>query len=150
MRIYLGFFWLTYGVSKFEPDWAGGKREFLQAVQFSAQDTGEPYKSFLTTVVIPHQAVFAELIAYGETLVGIALILGLLTKVGTIGGMFLTFNYFFAIGAYKVWLGLHATELLLFVLSFYLTIVPTEKYFSLDAIVWKWIRFPKRGFGPRS
>ena len=139
MRVYLGVYWITYGLSKFEPNWAAGKREFLSAVQFSVPDAGEPYKTFLNSVVIPHQAVFAELIAYGETLVGIALILGLLTKVGTIGAMFLTFNYFFAIGAYQVWLGLHATEMLLFVLCLFLTLMPTDRYLSLDAVLRPWV-----------
>ena len=85
LRVYLGVVWFTYGRSKFEPNWAGGHHEFLSAVNDAAKGTGEPFRSLLTHVVIPNQAVFAQLIAFGETLVGISLILGLLTRAGAAG-----------------------------------------------------------------
>ena len=33
LRIYVGLLWLAYGASKLEPNWVGGKLEFLQAVK---------------------------------------------------------------------------------------------------------------------
>jgi thiosulfate dehydrogenase [quinone] large subunit len=133
LRIYVGLVWLTYGTSKFGPDWAGGKREFLSAVTFAASDTGEPFRSFLRNIVIPNQAIFANLIAWGETLVGIALILGLLTKAGAAGGMFLSANYYFATGNYRLHFGLESIELMLFVLSTYLLISRSDAVLSSDS-----------------
>ncbi|MGB9653558.1 MAG: DoxX family protein [Candidatus Cybelea sp.] len=134
MRVYLGLVWFTYGSSKFEPNWAGGQREFLSAVTFAAKGTGEPFHSFLTHVVIPNQAIFAQLIAFGETLVGISLILGLLTRVGAAGGVFLAANYYFA-GQYLSRFGLESIELALLILSLYVLISPSADVLSADSWV---------------
>lgn len=136
LRIYVGLVWLTYGSSKLEPDWAGGKREFLSAVTYAAKATGEPFRNFLVHVVIPNQAIFAQLIAYGETLVGVSLILGLLTRAGAAGGIFLAANYLFATGNYRMRFGLESIELMLMVLSVYLFLSPRGAVLSVDS----WIR----------
>lgn len=133
----MGCFWLTYGTSKFERDWAAGKREFLDAVTFSAKGTSEPFRGLLTNFVVPHQAVFAELIAYGETLVGIALLLGLLTKVGAVGSMFLSANYYLATGKFTVYFGIESLELMIFVIGLLLLILPSNEYISIDALLRK-------------
>ena len=135
LRVYTGLVWFTYGTSKFEPNWAGGRQEFLSAVTYSASSTGEPFQSFLANVVIPNQHVFAELIAIGETLVGLSLILGLLTKAGALGGMFLSANYYLATGRYKSHIGLESIELMLFVLSFFLLVTPSAGFLSLDDLI---------------
>ena len=83
----------------------------------------------------PNQGVFAWLIAYGETLVGVALILGLFTKAGAIGGMFLSLNYFLARGQYKSRLGLESLELMLFVFSLLLLVLPAARTLSLDSLL---------------
>jgi thiosulfate dehydrogenase (quinone) large subunit len=51
------------------------------------------YKHFLETTVIPNSPVFAQLTAWGETVVGIGLTLGLLTGVASMIGLVLVFNY---------------------------------------------------------
>ena len=51
------------------------------------------YKTFVEGTVIPHAALFASLVAWGETLVGISLILGLGAGLGALGGLFLSLNY---------------------------------------------------------
>jgi thiosulfate dehydrogenase (quinone) large subunit len=51
------------------------------------------YKHFLETTVIPNSPVFAQLTAWGETVVGIGLTLGLLTGVASVIGLVLVFNY---------------------------------------------------------
>ena len=131
----MGCFWLTYGTSKFEPNWAGGKREFLDAITFAAKGTTEPFRGFLVNFVVPHQAVFAELIAYGETLVGIALLLGLLTKLGALGSMFLSANYYFATGKFILYLGIESQELMIFVVGILLLILPSSQYVSVDSLL---------------
>jgi thiosulfate dehydrogenase (quinone) large subunit len=132
-RVYVGCVWFAYGTSKFEPEWA--RTEFLFTVKQCVAHSSGPINAFLTGVVVPNQSTFATLIAYGETLVGIALVLGLLTKAGAIGGMFLSTNYFLVTGQYKSRLGLESIELMLFVFSLLLLVLPSAGTFSLDALV---------------
>jgi len=132
-RVYLGCVWFAFGTSKFEPDWA--RTEFLSAVKDCVAHSSGPIHAFLSGVVVPNQSTFATLIAYGETLVGIALVLGLLTKAGAIGGMFLSLNYFLMTGQYKSRLGLESLELMLFVFSLLLLVLPSARTFSLDSLV---------------
>jgi len=51
------------------------------------------YKQFLEGTVIPNSQVFAQMTAWGETVVGIGLTLGLLTGLASLVGMFLVINY---------------------------------------------------------
>lgn len=51
------------------------------------------YKHFLETTVIPNSHLYAQLTAWGETVVGIGLTLGLLTGVASLVGLFLVANY---------------------------------------------------------
>jgi thiosulfate dehydrogenase (quinone) large subunit len=136
LRVYLGLVWFTYGKSKLEPNWAGGTREFLSAVTDAASSTTGAFKTFLTSVVVPHQNIFAELVAYGELLVGIALILGLLTKVGAFGGAFLSLTYFFETGKFERHFGLMSFELMLFAVSLFILVTPADRFASIDSMLW--------------
>jgi uncharacterized membrane protein YphA (DoxX/SURF4 family) len=51
------------------------------------------YKHFLENTVLTHPEVFAQLTAWGETIVGLGLTLGLLTGVSSLIGLFLVTNY---------------------------------------------------------
>ncbi|HEX3457927.1 MAG TPA: TQO small subunit DoxD [Candidatus Baltobacteraceae bacterium] len=135
LRIYVGLLWLAYGTSKFEPNWVGGKLEFLQAVRSCLPATAQPFRGFLEQVVIPNQALFGTLIAFGETLVGVALVFGFVAKVGAAGGMFLSLNYFFATGGYASRFGLMTLELLLFVVCLFLLATPSNQAFALDVLI---------------
>lgn len=54
------------------------------------------YAWFLNTLVIPYPEFWSYLVAYGELLVGIALILGVFTSVAAFFGVFMNANYLFA------------------------------------------------------
>jgi uncharacterized membrane protein YphA (DoxX/SURF4 family) len=137
LRIYVGGVWFAYGISKFEPQWAAPNGEFYQATEFGIGTISGPMHDFIVRVVLPHQHTFALLVAYGETLVGISLILGLFTQVGFSGGMFLSANYFLAQGKYHVWLGFGSIELLLFVCCAIMLTLRAGDVFSLDSFVFK-------------
>jgi thiosulfate dehydrogenase [quinone] large subunit len=47
-------------------------------------------------VALPHAALFSYLVTYGEILVGVLLILGLLTGIAAFFGTFMNLNYLFA------------------------------------------------------
>jgi uncharacterized membrane protein YphA (DoxX/SURF4 family) len=51
------------------------------------------YKHFLEGIVLPNSATFAQLTAWGETVVGIGLTLGLLTGLASLAGLVLVVNY---------------------------------------------------------
>jgi thiosulfate dehydrogenase (quinone) large subunit len=51
------------------------------------------YKQFLEGTVLPHSNVFAPLTAWGETVVGLGLTLGLLTGLASLVGLVLVINY---------------------------------------------------------
>ncbi len=51
------------------------------------------YKQFLEGTVLPNSSVFAQLTAWGETVVGIGLTVGLLTGLASLVGLFLVTNY---------------------------------------------------------
>lgn len=51
------------------------------------------YKQFLEGTVLPNSSLFAQLTAWGETVVGIGLTLGLLTGIASLVGLILVTNY---------------------------------------------------------
>lgn len=121
VRLYLGYEWLTAGWEKLT-GYSINIESFGQPVKggawvFSGHDgaaiagfvkgalaqAGGPhpavqgwYAAFLQHVVLPHAAVFAYLVTFGEVLVGIALILGLLTGIAAFFGVFMNMNYLLA------------------------------------------------------
>ncbi|MFG6149101.1 DoxX family protein [Halobacillus sp. B23F22_1] len=95
IRIYLGYTWLTSGIGKVTGDFdAGG---YLQGAIFKSQ--GEEaivqgwWASFLKTFALPNSSLFSFLVMWGEVLVGIALIIGLLTKTGVFFGMLMNMAF---------------------------------------------------------
>lgn len=103
---YVGYEWLAAGLEKIQsPLWVGSQagvaltRFVNGALAKTAGDQPEVegwYAFFLQTVVLPHAAVWSYLIAFGEVLVGIALILGLFTGIAAFFGSVLNANYLLA------------------------------------------------------
>jgi len=104
LRVYLGYQWFTAALGdKLEsPAWrsgAGLKGFVAGAVGKSAGAHASVqgwYASFLSGVILPHAAFWAWVIAFGELLVGAALILGLFTGIAAFFGGFMNFNYLMA------------------------------------------------------
>jgi thiosulfate dehydrogenase (quinone) large subunit len=61
--------------------------------EWAATHPWEPVRAFLTETVLARPALFAELTAWGEALVGVSLTLGLLAGWGAAGGLFLMLTY---------------------------------------------------------
>jgi thiosulfate dehydrogenase (quinone) large subunit len=51
------------------------------------------YASFLQSIVVPNAGVFAYVVAFGEILVGLALIFGCFTGIAALFGLFMNINY---------------------------------------------------------
>ena len=90
LRIFTGIFWLTHGVPKLlNPKFFGSDGMLAGMLHEATANSSGPYNSFLTHVVLPNANLFSHLVAWGETLVGVSLLLGLFSRVGGFFGVFL-------------------------------------------------------------
>jgi thiosulfate dehydrogenase (quinone) large subunit len=109
VRLYLGYEWLSAGLEKMTGSgsaaWVGDKAG-AAIVGFANGALGKTgsdhpdvqgwYATFLRDVVIPNAGLFGRLIAFGETLVGVALIVGALTGIAAFFGILMNANYLLA------------------------------------------------------
>lgn len=89
------------------------------------------YKHFLEGTVLTHSSTFAQLTAWGETVVGIGLTLGLLTGLASLVGLFLVVNY----GLATQWIspGQQGFHLVLFFLMVAFFFARAGRTWGLDA-----------------
>ncbi len=94
LRLYLGTAFLNEARHKVGPGTWGGWISWMPGfiAQHVQHGTGL-YIAFLRSVVVPHGALFAGLVAIGETAVGMAMLLGLTTRFAGAVGIILTTNY---------------------------------------------------------
>lgn len=137
VRVYLGYQWLMSGIGKLlDPSgaWVGknagaGVAGFAQGAM---QQTGGEhpqvtgwYARFLEAVVVPNAGLFAFLVTFGETLVGLALILGLFTGIAAFFGAFMNASFIFA--------GTAGANPLMFILAIFLMLAwRVAGYWGLD------------------
>ena len=81
-------------------------------------------------MVIPHSGLFAGLVAYGELLIGIALILGLATRYASIAGALLVANFWLAKGQGVLDGSNH--DVVWLVIFLVLALIPAGKIAGLD------------------
>jgi thiosulfate dehydrogenase [quinone] large subunit len=103
LRLYAGYQWLSAGIGKIgAPAWTGDNagaavagfiNGALQKTGGSHPDVQAWYAAFLERLVLPNTPFWGYLVAYGETLVGIALILGVFTGIAAFFGAFMNMNY---------------------------------------------------------
>ena len=102
-RLWLGYRWIDASLHKVtDPAWVGGGEALKGFWTFAASipAEGRPpiafdwYRAFIQ-MLLDAQAYtwFAQLVAYGELLVGIALILGAFTGIAAFFGAFMNFNF---------------------------------------------------------
>lgn len=106
VRLYVGYEWLVAGYEKvLNPAWFGtdAGASLTSFIEGALTKTGGAhpsvqawYASFLQSMVLPHVTAWSNLVAVGELLVGIALILGLFTGVAAFFGGFMNLNFMLA------------------------------------------------------
>jgi thiosulfate dehydrogenase [quinone] large subunit len=124
VRIYVGWEWLQAGIEKLQsPVWTGAKagtamagfvNGALQKTTGQHVDVQGWYAGFLQMLVLPHTAAWSYVIAYGEILVGLGLIVGLFTGIAAFFGGLMNANYLLA--------GTVSTNPMLFVLATWLVL----------------------------
>src|SRR3954470_21217055 len=89
------------------------------------------YKQFLEGTVLSHSSIFAQLTAWGETVTGIGLTLGLLTGVASLVGLTLVINY----GLATQWMspGQQGFHIVLFFLMLAFIFARAGRTWGLDA-----------------
>jgi Predicted membrane protein len=134
IRLYLGYQWLNAGWHKVTADaWTGENSGaaitgFVKGALAKAEegkDVSGWYATFLENVVLPNAKVFSYMVAYGELLVGLGLILGLLTGIAAFFGGVMNASFLFA--------GTVSTNPLLFILATWLVLAwKVAGWYGLD------------------
>lgn len=135
LRLYVGWEWLNAGWGKIQsPAWTGSQAGtalsgFINgALGKTAGDHPDVqvwYAWFLQHLVLPYAGVWSYLVAWGELLVGVALILGLFTGLAAFFGSFMNANYLMA--------GTVSTNPLLFIIATWLVLAwKTAGWWGLD------------------
>jgi thiosulfate dehydrogenase [quinone] large subunit len=111
VRLYVGWTWLEAGWGKLtNPAWVGSKsgtaltgfvNNALTKASGEHPDVQSWYASFLHNVVLPHANIWSHFVAFGETFVGIGLILGAFAGIAAFFGILMNLNYLLA-GAVSV------------------------------------------------
>jgi thiosulfate dehydrogenase (quinone) large subunit len=104
LRLYIGYTWVTAGFGKITNDaWVGENagtalKGFMSGVLATATEGGVAgwYASFLESVVIPNAAIFSYMVAFGELLIGLGLIVGLLTGIAAFFGALMNMSFLLA------------------------------------------------------
>lgn len=106
VRLYVGWEWLSAGWGKLgNPMWTGDKagvavRGFLEGALSKANgphpDVSGWYVFLISNFALPNVGLISHIVAYGEIVVGIALILGIFTGIAAFFGTFMNLNYLFA------------------------------------------------------
>jgi thiosulfate dehydrogenase [quinone] large subunit len=147
LRVWLGYQWIEASLHKVgDPNWvqtgAAIRGFWEKAVTFPS--TGKPpasldwYRFFLQSLLNVHaETLMGKMIAYGEMLLGIALIVGALVGVAAFMGAFLSWNYLMA--------GSVSTNPLLIVAAILLIMAwKVAGYYGLDRYVLLWLWKPWR------
>ena len=105
LRIVVGAWFLKAVWTKLTVEFAWGVLPYLavsprflgfqpkRVAEFANGNPVDWYKQFLEGTVLPHAQLFAHLQAYGEAVVGLALLLGFCVGLTALIGLFLSLNY---------------------------------------------------------
>jgi uncharacterized membrane protein YphA (DoxX/SURF4 family) len=98
IRIAFGLYFIASVLRKTTGGWLTSGEQLTRFVQGQLEESAAVYRPLLEDVVLPNADLFARLTVAGEWVAGISLTLGLLTRVGSIVGMWLVLNFMLAKG----------------------------------------------------
>lgn len=137
LRIVTGIAWISHGVPKFTHDamFMPPNGFFVSMTTSGIAHSVGPYHDFLLNSVQPHIGLFANLVRFGEVLIGCALFFGLLTRLGGFVGIVLTLNYMAvkgSLGSFSAWSSIDVAMLALSAINF---VLPTGRFLGVDALL---------------
>lgn len=147
IRVYVGYQWLVAGWGKVNSEvWTGSQagtalEGFIRGAIGKASTGGDHsdvagwYASFLEQAVLPNTTLFSYFVAFGELLVGLGLIVGLLTGIAAFFGSFMNVCFLFA--------GTLSTNPILFILATWLVLAwKVAGWYGLDRWALPWLGTP--------
>jgi len=97
LRVYIGWQWLTAGWGKITGEGFDASGYLTGAVNNEAVIEQYPtYHAFIENFALPNAGLFSFMVAWGEFLVGLGLILGILTTAAAFFGITMNFAFMFA------------------------------------------------------
>jgi thiosulfate dehydrogenase [quinone] large subunit len=137
LRVATGAVWLVHAIPKFLQNDAfmppnGSIDRYVAKALQSSNGIGA-YHDFLQNVVQPNLAIFAELVRVGELMVGLSLVLGVLARLGGLGGVLLTLNFLVAGGGALTFEGWGGLDAVLLFLTLPNLVLPTGRVWGVDA-----------------
>jgi thiosulfate dehydrogenase (quinone) large subunit len=149
VRIYLGWLWLKAGWGKiFSPAWTGENagaavsgylNRALGLAQGDNPSVAGWYAWMIEYIFLPNAVLMSYLVAWGEVLVGLALILGFLTGLSAFFGGMMNASFLLA--------GTLSTNPIMFILATWLVLAwRVAGYYGLDFWALPRIGAPKLGF----
>lgn len=150
LRVWLGWAWLRAGLGKVtSPAWVGENagaavsgylRGVLARAEAGTADVPGWYVWFIETIALPNAVVFGWLVAWGEVLVGLGLILGMLTGIAAFFGTLMNLSFLFA--------GTVSTNPMMFIVGTWLVLAwRNSGWYGLDRWVLPALGTPwKRGY----
>lgn len=122
IRLYVGYTWLTAGIKKMGSEaWTGSEagasiQGFVKGALGRAAEgqVSGWYAWFLENLVLPNATLFSYMVAFGELLVGLGLIVGFLTGIAAFFGGLMNVSFLLA--------GTLSTNPILFILATWLVL----------------------------
>ena len=140
VRVLIGAVWLNGAVEKLlNPEFPQQFATSLQAGGFVSQ--APPFfRAFMQGTVVPNAELFAQLMRLGELALGVALILGLLTNLASLGSVGLSIVITLSQGGVRLGTGLGAPEfltinVLVALISVVILLSPAAKNLSVDTVL---------------
>jgi thiosulfate dehydrogenase [quinone] large subunit len=101
VRILTGWVFINYGwFSKIrDPKFLPGMEETLR--KMADHSAFSFYRAFLVGIAIPHASAFGLCVAWGEALLGLALVLGAFSNLASLLGILMLLNFFLAARSYE-------------------------------------------------
>ena len=136
VRVLTGAIWLIHAIPKFRNGAAflPPNGFFPNYLQQGITTTVGPYHDFMVNVVSPNAMIFAQLVRFGELLVGISLLLGLFSRLGGFFGVVLPLNYMAVRGAVGTLSGWGSPDASLALLSAISLVMPTGRIAGFDGL----------------
>ncbi|MBT8135412.1 MAG: DoxX family protein [Gammaproteobacteria bacterium] len=127
LRIYTGIFFAYHGFGKLTRETGFNITGFLEAMKDKSFGF---YQPLIESVFLPNAGLFSGLVAWGELLVGVALVLGVAVRYASIAGAFMLANFWFAKGQ-SIFDGQNHDAIWV-AIFLVLALVPAGKFLGLD------------------